>query len=129
MGQVRRWPIDRERELVKKFGGTPVRKYTHDGEINGRPIEVKAVRVDHRFRIGKKAHHMLLSRGGVYIFDAPGYQPKKLTARQVDSMLPPGKWYQDRTYPHKFILVREVFTKRGLTTFDVSRPFVRPFNI
>ena len=103
------WHTDKERKLIKKFGGTPLIKYGFDGKINGKPVEVRCCRKDKRFRIQKNVHEVLLKKRGYYIFDAPGHRPVRMTAYKVDKLLSGKKWFKDRTYPHKFIRIHQVW--------------------
>ena len=103
------WHTKKERKLVRMFGGTPLIKYGYDGIIRGKPVEVRDQRKDNRFRLQKNVHERLVRRKGYYIFDSPGKKPKKISANKVSKMLPRGKWYKDRTYPHKFITKKDVW--------------------
>ena len=105
-----RWDTSKEQRLIREFGGTPLRKTGTDGTIyNGKPVEVRAVRKDHRFRIQKDTHAELKRRHGFYIFAAPGRSSLLYRAADVDKMLPAGRWYKDRGYPHKFLTISDVW--------------------
>ena len=97
------WHTNLERKMIIAFGGTPMRKYGYDGEIRGRPVEVRAVRRDKRFRLQLDVHRKLVREGGSYIFCAPGERAKKITARKVSGILGPVPWVNDRKYPHLFL--------------------------
>lgn len=105
-----RYDTKREQQLIYLFGGKPARKWGTDGTIyNNKPVEVRITRKDNRLRIGQRVHLELLRKNGFYIFDTPDHNPLLFTAAQVDEMLPPGRWYQDRKYPHKFIRVDQIW--------------------
>lgn len=99
----------RERYLIKKFGGTPRISYGYDGTINGKPVEVRSARVDKRFRIQRDVHETLLRRNGFYIFDALGHRPVKISAQKVSKKLNGSRWLKDRKYPHRFVLVKNIW--------------------
>lgn len=104
------WHTARERALIKAFGGAPLKKYGTDGVLyNKRPVEVRNARTDYRFRIQQDIHNELLKKDGYYIFEVEGEKPLLYTARQVDQLLPAGKWFKDRDYPHKFLKIEQVF--------------------
>jgi len=46
-----RWDTKLEKEVIKRYGGQPLKKYGYDGKIRGKPVEVRAARRDNRFRI------------------------------------------------------------------------------
>ena len=50
------WHTKQERRIVKKKGGTALIKYGYDGKLNGKPVEVRSVRKDSRYRIQKNTH-------------------------------------------------------------------------
>lgn len=103
-----KWHTRQEKKVIKKHGGTPKRKYGTDGTLRGRPVEVRSVRKDKRFRIQKNVHNALVKRGGSYIFVKNG-KSKRVSAKAVSRKLGPGKWYKDRKYPHRFLKVKDVF--------------------
>ena len=103
------WHTRLEREAIKIFGGKPLRKYGTDGVIRGRPVEVRATRKDHRYRIQRNVHHQLVRNQGSYIFCDKG-RCKKIPARQVSRLMGRGRWFKDRTYPHRFLEKKKVFT-------------------
>ena len=103
-----KWHTRQERRMIRKYGGTPMQKYGYDGMINGKPVEVRSVRTDDRYRIQKDVHNDLIANNGSYIFVDNG-QSKRMSARKVSQKIGRGKWYKDRTYPHKFLKVNEVF--------------------
>ena len=102
------WHTKEERYLIKKYGGRPLQKYGYDGIINGRPVEVRSVKKDHRYRIQKNVHRQLINNQGSYIFADRG-KSKKVSARKVSKKLGRGKWFKDRKYPHKFLDVSDIF--------------------
>jgi len=106
------WHTKKERKLVKKFGGVHRRQYGVDGNNGRKPIEVRCQRKDKRFRLQKNIHKEMIRKNGYYIFDSPGKKPKRISAKRVSKMLPRGKWYKDRTYPHKFVTKKDVWRKR-----------------
>jgi len=103
------WYKKREIKNIKDKGGKPTRSIGYDGRHNGKPVEAKSQRRDTRFRIGEKTHKQLIREKGHYIFDSPGHRPKRISAKRVSKMLPRGKWYKDRTYPHKFVTKNDVW--------------------
>ena len=98
-----------ERRLIRQFGGIPLTKTGYDGTIRGRPVEVRSARKDNRFRIQKNVHQVLVRKGGSYIFKAQGRPAKRVSARAVSKKLGKGKWFKDRSYPHKFLTIKDLF--------------------
>ena len=107
--QTDSWHTKRERELLTKFDCEVSKGYGYDGMKNGKPVEVRSQRKDNRFRIQKDTHQELVRKEGYYIFDAPGKDPVMIKAKDVSKMLPRGKWYKDREYPHKFLTVKDIW--------------------
>lgn len=103
------WHTRQERDVIKKHGGTPLIKYGTDGTINGRPVEVRSVRKDDRYRIQKNVHRSLVKAQGSYIFVDKRGRSKKVTAKTVSEKLGGGKWFKDRKYPHKFLKKKDIF--------------------
>ena len=101
--------------IIRKHGGTPLKQYGPDGIIRGKPVEVRSIKspTETRFRLMKSTHKELLKNNGKYIFNARGKE-KTLTANKVQKILEQHKrnWYKDRTYPHTFIKIPEVFKKK-----------------
>lgn len=106
--KLKSWHTKRERELIRKFHGTPRISSGYDGTIRGNPVEVRSARKDSRFRIQKNVHNTLIKRNGSYIFDAIGHRPVKISAQKVGEKLH-GKWLKDRKYPHRFLAVNDVW--------------------
>ena len=102
------WHTNQERRVIRRHGGQPLVKSGFDGLINGKPVEVRSSRKDKRYRIQKDVHKTLIRREGSYIF-CKGRKTKKVSAAKVSVMLSTGKWFKDRSYPHKFLEVDEVF--------------------
>lgn len=111
---MRSWHTAAERRLVRLFGGEPHVGYGPDGQIDGRPVEVRVNRQDDRFRLGQDVHETLMAEGGSYIFDAmgDGRPPAMVPAAEVDTMLGPN-WYRDRGYPHQFVDNQDIFGGGG----------------
>ena len=105
------WHTKRERELITSFGGEPKVQKGTDGVYRGKPVEVRCARKDRRFRIQKDTHEELMRDGGFYIFDAPKKDPVMVPASAVDGMMSDGEWYKDRSYPHKFVTVDQVYSQ------------------
>ena len=103
------WHTRRERELITLFGGKVKKGPGYDGEIKGRPVEVRLARKDNRFRIQKDTHQVLMKGQGYYIFESPGRDPVLIRAKDIDKTLPPGAWFEDRGYSHKFITVADLW--------------------
>ena len=103
-----KWHTAQEKRTIKKYGGTPLRKYGYDGTIKGKPCEVRAVRKDKRFRIQQNVHRELVRKQGSYIF-CDKSRTKRVGAKAVSGMLRPGKWHKDRKYPHKFLKKDQIF--------------------
>lgn len=116
------WHSSLERELIERFGGEPKRQYGVDGEIDGRPVEVRAARKDDRYRLGREVHRELVEENGSYIFHDDERGVRRVPAREVDERLDRGEWYEDRGYPHKFTTVDEVFGPEPETP-DLSLDF------
>lgn len=103
------WHTAQEKQLIRRFGGTPLKKYGTDGVLpDGTPLEVRCAKRDKRFRIQKDVHETMIRDGGHYIFSAPGRRPVMVAAGHVDKLLNAGPWLKDRTYPHKFLRVFKV---------------------
>lgn len=109
VGTRMNWHTRQERRIIKKHGGTPLIKYGYDGKVNGKPVEVRSVSKDHRYRIQQDVHKTLIKKNGSYIFVNSCGSSKKVSATKVSKLLGRGKWFKDRTYPHKFLNVGEVF--------------------
>ena len=105
------WHTKKEREIIKKYHGKPLIKYGYDGIIRGKPVEVRAVRKDKRFRIQKNVHQNLVRKKGSYIFVNSNGHSKKITAKTVSKKIGNGKWFKDRKYPHKFLTKDKIFKK------------------
>ena len=103
------WHTRQERRMIRRHGGKPLQKYGYDGLIRGRPVEVRAVRKDRRFRIQQNVHQVLLARQGSYIFVNQQGRSRRVAAKKVSQKLGRGRWFKDRNYPHKFLYVRQVF--------------------
>lgn len=104
------WHTRNEREAIRRLGGRPLVKYGYDGLLNRRPVEVREARKDNRYRIQKDVHQSLVRQGGSYIFLYKG-KSRKVKASRVSRMLGGGGWFEDRSYPHKFLKVEQVFRK------------------
>lgn len=104
------WHTKLEKRIIRKYKGKPLSKYGYDGTINGKPTEVRAVRKDHRFRIQKDVHKDLVNKKGSYLF-VKGNKNKKLSAKKVSKLIGKGKWYKDRSYPHKFVYSKDIFKR------------------
>ena len=85
-------------------------KHGYDGEINGRPVEVRSARRDDRYRIQKNVHKELIRKHGSYIFVKNG-RSVRVPAREVSDNIGRGKWFKDRKYPHKFLDVKKIFKR------------------
>ena len=107
--KLKSWHTKLEREVIKKLKGKARVSYGCDGVINGKPVEVRSVRKDKRFRIQKDVHDLLIRKNGSYVFVNKDKKIKKVKAKAVSSLLGRGKWFKDRKYPHKFLKVKEVF--------------------
>jgi len=84
-------------------------KYGYDGILRGRPVEVRAVKRDDRFRIQQNTHRHLVANQGSYIFVNSSGRSKRVSASQVSARIGRGQWFKDRRYPHKFLKVNQVF--------------------
>ena len=105
--QPKSWHTKKEKAIISNRGGEVHQGYGYDGTIDGRPVEVRCVKRDSRYRIQEDVHKDLLKRDGSYLFN-DGHKTTKLSAREVDEKLGDGKWYRDRDYPHKFLNADEV---------------------
>ena len=103
------WKKRKERRMIRRHGGKPLQKYGYDGLINNKPVEVRSVRHDNRYRIQKNVHNVLVNRGGCYIFVNRQGRSRRGAAKKVSQKLGRGRWFKDRNYPHKFLYVRQVF--------------------
>jgi len=106
----RRWNHSgQERRVIRRRGGRPLRKYGYDGRLHGRPVEVRSVRKDDRYRIQRNTHREMVRKHGSYIFVDRSERTRRIPARQVSRMVGQGQWFKDRSYPHKFVRRRQVF--------------------
>lgn len=80
-----------------------------DGVLNGRPVEVRSVRKDNRYRIQKDTHRELVKHRGSYLFVNGRGQSKVVPAARVSKLIGFGKWLKDRVYPHKFLKTKQVW--------------------
>jgi len=103
------WHTKQERKVIKEHGGTPLKKYGYDGKINGKPVEVRTVKKDHRYRIQKNVHRHLIDNDGGYIFVNKRGKSKRVSAHKVSSILGRGNWFKDRKYPHRFLDIDDIF--------------------
>jgi hypothetical protein len=94
--------------MILKHGGKPLVKSGSDGVLNGRPVEVRSVRKDDRYRIQKDTHQNLVRRRGSYIFVNPRGQSKVVPAASVSKLMG-GAWLKDRVYPHKFVKTKQIW--------------------
>jgi len=64
------WHTRAEINAIKKYGGRYLLQNGFDGIVNGRPVEVRAIRdkKETRFRLQRNVHNDLLRGGGSYIF-------------------------------------------------------------
>lgn len=105
------WYTEAEKRLLEEFGGEWEQGIGVDGEIDGRPAEVRVAREDDRFRIGKDVHRELVEDDGVYVFDklGDGLPAKQVPADDVQDMTDGDPWLEDRDYPHRFVDVDDIF--------------------
>lgn len=105
------WHTKKEKELIESRGGEWHQSYGVDGEIDGRPVEVRLARKEDRFRLNKDTHRELVRGGGSYIFDkqGDGKPPKEVPADEVSDILGRGSWHSDRGYKHRFLSVADIF--------------------
>lgn len=104
------WHTRMEKNLIRRFGGTPKQKYGTDGTIDGDPVEVRLAKKEDRFRLNHDTHQKLVQNDGTYIFDdvADNLPPREVEADTVDRMLG-ADWHSDRGYEHQFIQVDSIF--------------------
>jgi len=100
----------REKQLIKDFGGEPRQSFGVDGFIGDEPVEVRLAKKDDRFRLNKETHEDLLEQDGSYIFDdlSDNQPPKEVEADQIDEQLT-DNYHSDRGYEHQFIPVDSIF--------------------
>ena len=103
------WHTRIEKSTIRKLGGTPYKKSGTDGILRGRPVEVRCIRKDNRFRIQKNVHKEMVAKNGRYIFVNSRRDTKILPAKSVSKKIGNGEWLKDRKYPHKFINKKDVF--------------------
>lgn len=105
------WHTRQERRVIRKYGGEPHVSYGPDGTIRGRPVEVRSIHKDNRYRIQKDVHRVLLRRRGWYIFVSPTGESKVRSAQWVNDIIRRNErhWLVDRDYPHTFIYAHEVW--------------------
>lgn len=103
------WHTRQERRVILRHGGRPLVKSGTDGTLNGRPVEVRSVRKDDRYRIQKDTHQTLVRRRGAYIFVNPRGHSKVVPASRVSKLIGFGKWFKDRVYPHKFLKTEQIW--------------------
>ena len=110
MKKNKRWDhTAQEKRVIRRYGGVPLQKYGYDGTIRGKPVEVRSVKKDDRYRIQKDVHEELLRKKGYYIFVRKNGIAKKIRAKKIQELIRRLKWYKDRNYPHKFVKEEEVF--------------------
>ena len=107
-GDGMKWHTAQEKRVIRKYGGKPLKKYGTDGTIRGKPVEVRSVRKDDRYRIQRNTHKELVAKRGSYIF-CDKSKTKRVAAGRVSALLSNGKWLKDRKYPHKFLKKDQVF--------------------
>lgn len=105
------WHTRVEKRVIRQNGGVPLQKYGYDGRLNGRPVEVRAVRRDNRYRIQKNVHAQLVRQKGCYIFVDKRGQQKRVSAKDLSKKMGRGNWFKDRQYPHRFVTTKQVFSK------------------
>lgn len=103
------WHTRQERRVILKHGGKPLVKSGTDGVLNGKPVEVRSVRKDKRYRIQKDTHRNLVRHRGSYIFVNGRGQSKVVRAARVSKLVGFGKWFKDRVYPHKFVKTKQIW--------------------
>jgi len=104
-----KWQGTQEDRVIKRHGGNPSVRMGADGSRNGRPLEVKSVKKDDRYRINQDNHRAMVRKDGTYIFVDEHGHTREVSARAVSTMIGGGPWYKDRTYPHKFVGEEQVF--------------------
>ena len=85
------WHHKQERRVIKRHDGKPDATQGRDGKLRGKPVEVKTVRKDTRYRIGESAHKKLVRNNGTYLFVYRNGQSKKISAKQVSEKLGRGR--------------------------------------
>ena len=95
--------LNLERNLIRRNGGRPLRKYGTDGTLRGRPGEGRSVRKGDRYRLQQNTHRDMVRRRGTYLLVDRNGSARSMSARRVSRELGRGPWYSDRTYPHKFL--------------------------
>jgi len=122
-GNAGKWHTKLEKKLIKRHGGLPLRQWGYDGEVNGKPVEVRAAVRDDRFKISKDMHNKLLKNKGNYIFsvrNGKGYKSKLISAKEVSNMLGHNskfregkKWFSDnhggKNWAHRFLGKEQIF--------------------
>lgn len=106
------WHTEAEKDLLELFGGEWAGEVDGpDGTIGGRPAEVRVARDGDRFRIQKDVHRELVDERGSYVFDdlSDNLPPKRVPATEVSDIMGPGNWYDDRSYPHRFLETQDIF--------------------
>jgi hypothetical protein len=100
----------KEKDLIKEFGGQPSESFGVDGSISGDPVEVRLAKEEDRFRLNKDTHQTLESQDGSYIFDdlEDNQPPKQVEADNIDDILEED-WHSDRGYMHQFVDVDTIF--------------------
>lgn len=104
-----KWQGKQEDRAIRRHGGNPNKRMGADGSRNGRPLEVKSVKTDDRYRINQEAHRRMIRQDGTYIFINENGKSREVPARAVSTMMGRGPWYKDRDYPHKFVDEEQVF--------------------
>lgn len=105
---MKSWHTRQERKVIQNRGGTPLVKSGYDGMLRGRPVEVRSVREDDRYRIQQNTHETLVRERGSYIFCDSG-RTKTVPAKEVSQIMGRGNWYKDRKYPHRFVKKEDIF--------------------
>lgn len=104
-----KWQPGSEKRTIRRYNGKhKPTKNKGDGRIGKKPVEVKEVRKDYRFRINKDNHRYLVRNNGAYIFKCRN-KTKMVAAKNVSKLIRGGNWFKDRSYPHKFINKNKIF--------------------
>src|SRR3989338_2180294 len=111
---MKSWHTIQERKVIRKYHGKHLVKYGYDGLLNGRPVEVRSVREDSRYRLQKNIHRYLIRKNGSYIFVNKRCRTKRISAKKVSGLLGNGNWFFDRKhkYDHRFLTPKKVFNRR-----------------
>lgn len=102
------WHTRNEHAIIEALGATRNGSGADGVMPDGRPFEVRELRIATKFRIQRDTHKYLVRKKGFYVFKH-GSNIKVLDAKEVSRLIGYGRWWTDRIYPYKFLELTKVF--------------------